>query len=66
MDDLLADKSESPEKIDLCIVRKHEGKEVVSKGTLYMLGAYSAYRITFPNLEEVHDDGDKEDSLNSR
>jgi len=35
MDVLLADKSEPPEEIDLCIVKKNEGKEVVSKGTLY-------------------------------
>ena len=35
MDVLVADKSEPPEEIDLCIVKKNEGKEVVSKGTLY-------------------------------
>jgi transcriptional regulator with XRE-family HTH domain len=35
IDILLADKSEPPEEINLCIVKKNEGKEVISKGTLY-------------------------------
>jgi transcriptional regulator with XRE-family HTH domain len=34
MDALLADESEPPEEINLCIVKRNEGKEVVSKGTL--------------------------------
>jgi transcriptional regulator with XRE-family HTH domain len=32
---LLADESEVPENLSLCIVRKDERKEVVSRGTLY-------------------------------
>lgn len=32
---LLADESETPEDINLCIIRKNERKEVVSRGTLY-------------------------------
>jgi transcriptional regulator with XRE-family HTH domain len=32
---LLAENSEVPEKLRLCIVRKNERKEVVSRGTLY-------------------------------
>ncbi len=32
---LMADESEMPENINLCIVRKNERKEVISRGTLY-------------------------------
>ena len=34
---LLADESEAPENLSLCIVKKDERKEVVSRGTLYGL-----------------------------
>jgi transcriptional regulator with XRE-family HTH domain len=34
---LLADGSEAPENLSLCIVKKNERKEVVSRGTLYGL-----------------------------
>ena len=34
---LLADESEVPENLSLCIVKKNERKEVVSRGTLYGL-----------------------------
>jgi len=34
---LLADESEAPENLSLCIVKKNERKEVVSRGTLYGL-----------------------------
>jgi len=32
---LIAEESEMPENINLCIVRKDERKEVISRGTLY-------------------------------
>jgi transcriptional regulator with XRE-family HTH domain len=34
---LLADESEAPENLSLCIIKKDERKEVVSRGTLYGL-----------------------------
>jgi transcriptional regulator with XRE-family HTH domain len=34
---LLADESEAPENLNLCIIKKNERKEVVSRGTLYGL-----------------------------
>jgi transcriptional regulator with XRE-family HTH domain len=34
---LLADESEAPENLSLCIVKKNERKEVVSRGTVYGL-----------------------------
>jgi transcriptional regulator with XRE-family HTH domain len=44
---LIADKTEVPEDIALCIVRKTERKEVVSRGTLYGYQYYSlAYKKT--------------------
>ncbi len=38
---LIAENSESPEDMSLCIVRKNEGKEVVSRGSFYGYGYIS-------------------------
>ncbi len=49
---LLADESEPPEEINLCITKKNEGKEVVSKGTLYGYNYISlAYKKMGKNME---------------
>ena len=44
---LIAEKSESPEDMSLCIVKKNEGREVVSKGTFY---GYNYISLAFKKM----------------
>jgi len=49
---LLADESESPENLSLCIIKKNERKEVISRGTLYGLHYEAlAHKKTGKNME---------------
>ena len=49
---LIAEKSESPEDMSLCIVKKDEGREVVSKGTFYGYDYISlAYKMIGKSME---------------
>jgi transcriptional regulator with XRE-family HTH domain len=44
---LIAEKSEAPEDMNLCIVKKNEGREVVSKGTFY---GYSYISLAYKKM----------------